>query len=328
MSGRVWLFGCFHSMALFLVASRAADTDWQDVSPHRSGFVSVNGVRLHFLDWGGQGEPVLLLHGLGDTAHIFDDFAPRLSQHFRVIGLTRRGHGQSGKPETGYDTATLVEDIRQFLDVSKIDRVVLIGHSIAGDELTRFATLHPERIVKLVYLDAAYDRARLKEIHTNTPPELSPGKEAFTSLDSFRRWLNRLSFWSPAWEANAREMVVLSSDMKIVREVKPAKVSRLLLKGTEESKPEYRGVRAPGLNLAAVGWSWKVSNLLEELSPARRKEVEAYLRRVEELKRGETERFRKEIPNGTVMVFTNTDHHCFIQREDEVLHHVQEFLRR
>ena len=328
MAARILFLGCINCILLSIVATRtrAAEPQWQDLSPHQSGFVRANGIRLHFLDWRGEGEPVLLLHGLGDTAHIFDDFAPRLTQRFHVIGLTRRGHGQSDKPESGYDTATLVEDVRQFLDALKIDRAVLIGHSLAGDELTRFAALHPKRVLKLVYLDAAYDRTRIKEILTNTPPELAPGKNDFTSLDSFRQCVDRLSFWSPAWEANIRDMVVLSSDMKIVREVKPAKVSRLLLKGTEESKPDYRRIQAPALNLAAVGHSWKMSNVLQQLPTGRRHEIEAYLRRVDELKHAEIERFRKQIPNGTTIVLTNTDHHCFIQRQDEVLHHIQKFL--
>ena len=111
-----------------------------------------------------RGDTILFLHGLGDTAHIFDDLAPKFTNQFRVLGLTRRGHGQSEKPETGYDTATLVEDIRQFLDALKIERVILVGHSLAGDELTRFAGEHPDRVIKLVYLDAAYDRAGLPEI--------------------------------------------------------------------------------------------------------------------------------------------------------------------
>ena len=76
---------------------------------------------------------ILFLHGLGDTPHIFDDLAPRFTNRFRALGLARRGHGQSEKPETGYDTATVVEDIRQFLDVLKIERVILVGHSIAPE---------------------------------------------------------------------------------------------------------------------------------------------------------------------------------------------------
>src|SRR5688572_16500381 len=97
-----------------------ADSSWQDSSSHQSAFLKVNNVKLHYLDWGGEGQVLLLLHGLGDTAHIFDDLAPRLTQRFRVLGLTRRGHGQSDKPETGYDTATLVDDILQFLDALRI----------------------------------------------------------------------------------------------------------------------------------------------------------------------------------------------------------------
>jgi non-heme chloroperoxidase len=326
MARLMWFLGCY--VGLCLVPLRAAESKWQDVSPHKARFVRANAVKLHVLDWGGRGEQVLLLHGLGDSAHIFDDFAPRLAERFRVIGLTRRGHGQSDKPDSGYDTGTLVEDIRQVLDGLKIDRVVLIGHSIAGDELTRFATLHPERVIKLVYLDAAYDRRRIKELLTNAPPELSPGKGAFVSLESFRQWVDRLSFWSPAWEANLREIVILSPDMRIIQEVKPAKVSRRLLSGTEESKPDYRGIQAPALNLAALGWSWKLSNYVQTLPVARRKEVEGYLRRVEELKRTEIDRFRKEIPNGTMIELLETDHHCFIQRKDEVLGHIEKFLAR
>ena len=126
-------------------------------------FITVNGVKLHYLDWGGNGESVLFLHGMGDTAHRYDDFAPKFTNQFRVLGLTRRGHGESEIPETGYDTATLVEDIRQFLDALKIQRVVLAGHSFAGDELTRFAVVHPDRVIKLIYFDSAYDHSRIPQ---------------------------------------------------------------------------------------------------------------------------------------------------------------------
>ena len=91
-------------------------------------------------------------------AHVFEEFASRFTEHFHVVGLTRRGFGESDKPEAGYDARTRVEDIHQFLNALKIDRVNLVGHSMAGDELTLFATLYSERVKKLVYLDAAHDR--------------------------------------------------------------------------------------------------------------------------------------------------------------------------
>lgn len=82
--------------------------------PAKAEFVTANGIRLHYLDWGGNGDTILFLPGFNDTAHVYDHFAPRFTDHFHVIGLTRRGVGESDKPKDGYDTSTRVEDIRQF----------------------------------------------------------------------------------------------------------------------------------------------------------------------------------------------------------------------
>ena len=111
-------------------------------------FVKVNGVRLQYVDWGGSEHHnvILLLPGLGDDVHRFDPFAPRFTDRFHVIGFSRRGQGESEVPSEGYSTETLVEDIRQFLDALHVDRVDLVGHSIAGVEMTRFAVLYPMRV--------------------------------------------------------------------------------------------------------------------------------------------------------------------------------------
>ena len=135
----------------------------RDKSPHKTEFITVNGVRLHYLDWGGKGETLLFLHGWAIRRIFMTTSRRKFTNQFRVLGLTRRGHGESEMPETGYDTATLVEDIRQFLDALKIQRVVLAGHSFAGDELTRFAVAHPDRVIKLIYFDSAYDHSRVPE---------------------------------------------------------------------------------------------------------------------------------------------------------------------
>jgi hypothetical protein len=119
----------------------------------------VNGVRLQYVDWGGRGEAVVFLPGLGDNVHRFDSVAPHLTDRFHVLGLSRRGQGLSAAPATGYDTNSLAEDIRAFLDLMRAGTVDLIGHSIAGSEMTRFAERYPARVRHLVYLDAAYDMA-------------------------------------------------------------------------------------------------------------------------------------------------------------------------
>src|ERR1700743_117954 len=88
------LFGSIHAVA---------QTAWTDSSPHKVRFITVEKeVKLEVLDWGGPGQPVVLLAGLGNTAHAFDDFAPKLTRNFHVFGITRRGFGASSIPLSGY----------------------------------------------------------------------------------------------------------------------------------------------------------------------------------------------------------------------------------
>ena len=128
-------------------------------SSRKSDFVTVNEIKLHYLDWGGSGDVILFLAGMGCNAHIFNKYAPCFADKFHVMALTRRGRGESDHPDAGYDVDTLTEDIPQFLDALEIERVILVGHSMAHVELSHFTVLHPEKILKLVYLDAAYDRS-------------------------------------------------------------------------------------------------------------------------------------------------------------------------
>src|SRR6185436_16089500 len=125
-----------------------------DSSLHKSNFVSVNGIKLHYLDWGGDGATLIFLSGLGDSAHCYDRIAPRFADKFHVLALTRRGHAESDMPESGYDLDTLVDDILDFMDALNIEKTILVGHSFAGVELTRFTEKYPERVAKLIYLDA------------------------------------------------------------------------------------------------------------------------------------------------------------------------------
>src|SRR5215207_431877 len=134
-----------------------------------SDFVNVNGIRLHYLDWGGTGPTLIFLTGMGASAYIFDKFAPRFTDKFHPLALTRRGHGDSDYPETGYDADTLVEDIRQFMDALHVEKAVLVGHSLAGVELTHFTATYPHRVEKLVYLDALDDRRKERLIMEQHP---------------------------------------------------------------------------------------------------------------------------------------------------------------
>ncbi len=150
----------------------------QDASPHTEHFVEANGIRLHYLDWGGEGEPLVMLTGYGTTAHTFDHFASRFADQYRVVSFTRRGTAPSERTVTGYDLATLTADVKAFLDALGFRHVHLAGHSFAGTEMTEFATLHPERVASLVYIDAALDLAAGFALMTDpvvTLPQPQPG---------------------------------------------------------------------------------------------------------------------------------------------------------
>lgn len=132
------------------------------------------GVALELVDWGGRGAPLVFLAGLGNTAHVFDTFAPQFRDHFHVVGITRRGFGRSASAPPPNDLDTLVADIAAVLDSLRLGKVLLVGHSIAGEELTRFAERHGARCAGLVYLDAAYDRSGIDTLASKQPSAPDP----------------------------------------------------------------------------------------------------------------------------------------------------------
>jgi len=154
---------------------------WLDAAAHQTRQINVDeGVQLEVLDFGGTGSPILLLPGLGATAHSYDDLAPLLARKHRVVGMTRRGAGYSSKPDFGFDTPRLAQDVLEVMRAMDLEKVLLVGHSIAGDELTWLGGHHPELFAGLIYLDAAYDRSgdrdgpattRQRELGGTLPPE-------------------------------------------------------------------------------------------------------------------------------------------------------------
>jgi len=129
-------------------------------TPYSTRFVTVErGVRLEVLDWGGTGRPIVLLAGLGDTPHVYDVFASKLVEKYHVYGITRRGFGASSTPTSGYSADRLGDDVVAVIDSLKLVRPVLVGHSIAGEELSSVGSRYPEKVAGLVYLDAGYSYA-------------------------------------------------------------------------------------------------------------------------------------------------------------------------
>jgi pimeloyl-ACP methyl ester carboxylesterase len=136
-------------------------TGWAHAAPHSVQFVAVDqGVKLEVLDWGGPSGPqvrtLVMLAGNGNTAHVFDQFVQKLTGPYHVYGITRRGFGASTAPTSGYGADRLGDDVLAVLDALNIDKPILVGHSIAGEELSSIGSRHPDRVAGLVYLDSGY----------------------------------------------------------------------------------------------------------------------------------------------------------------------------
>ncbi|HEV8399715.1 MAG TPA: alpha/beta hydrolase, partial [Gemmatimonadales bacterium] len=183
--------------ALFAQASGDAAAA-AGTSKHRVAMVTHNGVRVPYLDWGGTGPGIVFIAGMGNSAHIFDDFAPRFVDRSHVLAVTRTGYGESDRPERdGYDLLSRVEHIREALDAVKIQKAVLVGHSLGGDEITAFAATYPSRTAALVYLDAAIDHAAalrtLGALGSSLPSPPDPTALERSSASSFRQYLRRIT---------------------------------------------------------------------------------------------------------------------------------------
>jgi non-heme chloroperoxidase len=120
------------------------------------------GVLLEVIDWGGSGPPLVFLAGLGNTAHVFDNFAPKFVPKYHAYGITRRGFGESSTPapiDSNYTADQLGDDVLKVIDVLGLNKPVLVGHSIGGEELSSIGSRYPDKIAGLVYLDAGYSYA-------------------------------------------------------------------------------------------------------------------------------------------------------------------------
>ena len=116
-------------------------------------YTELRGLRFHYRDWGGDGRPVLLLHGLASTCHIWDLAAPLLARDFRVVALDQRGHGQSAQVDDGYDFATVRGDAAAFIEHLGWQRPIIVGHSWGADVALELAAARPELASGLIFVD-------------------------------------------------------------------------------------------------------------------------------------------------------------------------------
>lgn len=159
---------------------------------------TANGHRLHYLDWGREGQPVMLLaHGLRGHAHSWDDVAAAFCGDYHVLALDQRGRGDSDWAKDGdYTTAAYVADLAGFCEALNLDKFILVGHSMGGRNAMAFAGRHPEKVSRLVIVDVGptLDSRGSQRI----ADEIKSVPEEFASFADALEYMNRQNrFASP-----------------------------------------------------------------------------------------------------------------------------------
>ena len=189
------------------------------------------GVRLHYAEDGPDtSEPIIMLHGLSDSWFSFSGVLPLLADNQRVYALDLRGHGESGRPATGYHPRDMAADVIAFMDAKQIKRATIIGHSMGSFVAQYVATAAPQRVARLVLIGSASSSSRI------------------TDMDAFAGEIDKLT--EPVPEPFARDFQVSTvhkpiSDAFMDRAVKeslklPVRVWRELAKGMMAGEPQVK----------------------------------------------------------------------------------------
>ena len=316
-------------LAVVPLSSKCQPVPDQNRSPASVHFIAVHpDILLEVVDWGGEGEPIVFLAGLGHTAHIFDEFAPQFCDRFHVLGLTRRGHGASSKPESGYDIVTLAEDIRIVLDSFQIKQAILVGHSVAGEEITRFASTHANRVRGLVYLEAAYDHISMRDTLANYPdPEstaLPPTDDDYASVSAFLDYYEKANGvrW-PASEVHA--LYTVEHDGRIGNYVIPGYVYEGINNALEH--PDYSRIDVPAL--AIYGVDYPITELYSDYE-TRDTIVQAQMRQRYEVSRkmdaASRQTFMTEMKKGKVAEVMGAGHSLYLTHAEDAARIMHNFL--
>lgn len=307
---------------------------WRDPSPHRVQFVTVDqNVKLEVLDWGGDGRPAILL-GCYLTAHVYDEFAPKLGASFHVYGITRRGIGASDQPATGYTIRRSADDLADTIDALRLERPVLIGNSCAGWTMTMFAARHGDRAGGMVFLDAAddptlkaedYDAPAVDTAHLpkSIKPAPSPDYSSFGAYRAAQLRDHGVAF--P--EAELRQLFEAREDGSMGRSLLSPSVREAITRG-DHVKPDYARMRGPVLAIFRV--PPQMSELERQFPPQNNDERRALeqerARGLAMIRKWEHD-VRAGVPKAQIVELPGANLYMFLSNEADVAREIAAFAR-
>jgi pimeloyl-ACP methyl ester carboxylesterase len=294
-------------------------------SPRIRTIATRDSVSLEVLDWGGSGPPIAFLAGGGSsTPHDFEEFAPRFTNHHRVIGITRRGSGgSSAKRPRSFDD--FVDDIVAVLDAFHFKQVRLIGHSYAGLEMARFGETYGRRCAALVYLDAAYDYTdpaldTIFEAHR--PPSAPPMQSGDSaSIDAVRAWSTRTQGFQPPVAALRASRLWDKNGRLIGQRPNPVDSWNI-----PDPTPQWGHVACPSLGIYAMPTPYETSlPYWSALDSAQQARAEAYYALFAPWTKKNRDAFGR-FPQNRVIQFPSANHYFFMKEPAETARLIDVFL--
>ena len=309
---------------LGLPASVVHAQDPADSSPHTVQFVTVDeDVKLEVLDWGGTGRPLIFLSGAGDTAHRFDGFAPQFTAQHHVYGITRRGSGASSKPAPAngnYSADHLGDDVLAVMQALHIERPVLVGHSLAGQELSSIGSRFPEKVSGLVYLDAATGFAFYDPAHPSIAIEMNDIKRRIDEIEA--GGVDEQKKLLELEAAAAKFETVLHQSNAEIANMPPLPPRSPMSAAINFGEQKYTSIPVPALAIYACPHNW---DRFFPNDPGRRAALLADdTARCTEW----ADAFAAGVPTARVVRLANADHYVFNSNEADVVREMNDFLAK
>jgi pimeloyl-ACP methyl ester carboxylesterase len=295
------------AVSILLSGDSFAQNRQTDDTRHTIQFIAVeDGIKLEVIDWGGSGPPLVLLAGLGDTAHVFDKFALKLIPTYHVCGITRRGFGASSAPPTenaNYSADRLGDDVVAVIDRLKLDRPLLAGHSVAGEELSSVASRHAEKISALIYIDAGYQYALYDEKHGDLVLDAIAMRDKLDQLHLGTLHLSpeRLTEVLAQTRRLQRELQQRIEDLSSLS--RPHPPANPVVVAVLDGQQKYTHIDVPVLAIFNVP------------------HTPAFLR----LAQNQAQAFKSQVPSARVVLIPNADHYLFRTNEADVRREIDEF---
>ncbi len=166
-----------------------------------STFFDVNDIQLHAIDRPGDAPTLILLPGLTANARCFDGMVAAGLNQLHTVALDLRGRGRSDKPDSGYTIADHAADVLGVIDALGLDKATLVGHSFGGLVSYYMAAHFPERIERLVVMDAA-KAATDPRVAEMLRPSLSRLGQTWPSAETYLDTMRQMPFWNGEWNAH------------------------------------------------------------------------------------------------------------------------------